>query len=210
MTEPLSVHQAIAAVMSDVTHVGKDGENRAQGFKFRGIDHTVNALGPAFRTHGLIVLPRLLSKEYREYQTTKGTTMRECIVEVEFTFVGPDGSTLTAVTPGEASDAGDKATSKAMSVAERTALLIAFLLPTNEPDPDETSVERAASEPVDPVKQAWRTLRVEVAAKHPDVPDEERKQIAQTAWDACGKDPKRLADMFTLVAAPSGGGSDAQ
>lgn len=203
MSEALTVHQAIAAVMSDVTHVGKDGENRQQGFKFRGIDHTVNALGPAFRKHALIVMPKLLSKEYREYQTTKGTTMRECIVEVEFTFIGPDGSTVTAVTPGEASDAGDKATSKAMSVAERTALLIAFLLPTNEPDPDETSVERAPAEDpeVTARKQAWRALRVEVAAQHGEKDDDEQKQIAQAAWDNQGKDPKNLPAMIAEVKA---------
>jgi hypothetical protein len=205
-TESLSVHQAIAAVMGDVTHVGKDGTNQQQGFKFRGIDHTVNALGPAFRTHGLIVLPKLLSKEYREYQTTKGTTMRECIVEVEFTFVGPDGSTLTAVTPGEASDAGDKATSKAMSVAERTALLIAFLLPTNEPDPDETSVERASPQAPDPAIVAQRALLVEVKTAHPDESEDEQKERARNVWHEFGADPKRLNEMTERVK----GDTDAQ
>jgi hypothetical protein len=40
-------------------------------------------------------------------------------------------------------DSGDKATAKAMSVAMRTALLQALCLPTDEPDPDATSYERA-------------------------------------------------------------------
>ena len=47
--------------------------------------------------------------------------------------------------PGESMDAGDKGTPKAMSVALRIALLQALCIPTDEPDPDTHSYERAAA-----------------------------------------------------------------
>ncbi len=143
-TDALPVHAALSAVMGDVQAVRKGDRNEAQGFRFRGVDAVVNAVGPALRAHGVIVLPRVLARHTETYQTSKGATMRNVAVEVEYTFVGPDGSTLTCSTVGEAADAGDKATPKAHSVAFRTALLQALCIPTDEPDPDASTHERAA------------------------------------------------------------------
>lgn len=143
-TDALPVHAALSAVMGDVQAVRKQDRNTQQGFNFRGVDAVVNAVGPALRTHGVIVLPRVLARHTETYQTSKGATMRNVAVEVEFTFVGPDGSTLTCSALGEAADAGDKATPKAHSVAFRTALLQALCIPTDEPDPDASTHERAA------------------------------------------------------------------
>lgn len=143
-TDALPIHIALSAVMGDVQAVRKQDRNTQQGFNFRGVDAVVNAVGPALRTHGVIVLPRVLARHTETYQTSKGATMRNVAVEVEFTFVGPDGSTLTCSTVGEAADAGDKATPKAHSVAFRTALLQALCIPTDEPDPDASTHERAA------------------------------------------------------------------
>ena len=144
-TDALPVHAALSAVMGDVQAVRKGDRNEAQGFRFRGVDAVVNAVGPALRTHGVIVLPRVLARHTETYQTSKGATMRNVAVEVEFTFVGPDGSTLTCSALGEAADAGDKATPKAHSVAFRTALLQALCIPTDEPDPDASTHERSAA-----------------------------------------------------------------
>jgi hypothetical protein len=55
---------------------------------------------------------------------------------VLYRFHGPAGDFLDAESVGEASDSLDKATSKAMSVAYRTALIQALTLPTGDPDPD--------------------------------------------------------------------------
>jgi hypothetical protein len=80
-------------------------------------------------------------------------------VIVKYTFVGPEGDTLTGSAPGEAMDSGDKATAKAMSVAFRTFLLQALSLPTNEPDPDAVVYSRAdpteLADAVAAVQAAW-------------------------------------------------------
>lgn len=151
VTQPdtsLTVVQALNLVMRDVTVLRKERRNNTgSGFNFRGIDDTMNALGPAFRTHGVLCVPRLVDREYEQVTTSKGAGMTVARVTVEFTFYGPKGDCITARTPGEAFDSGDKATAKAMSVALRTCLLQTFTLPTDEPDPDEHSYEIAPQQP---------------------------------------------------------------
>lgn len=140
-TKP-TIFEALSAVMGDVQAVGKDNRNTQQNYQFRGIDAVVNAVGPALRKHGVIVIPTLEDASYRDVQTSTGKPSRECTVRVRYRFYGPDGSHIDAVVPGESMDFGDKGAPKAMSVAFRIALLQALAIPTHEQDPDAQSYER--------------------------------------------------------------------
>ena len=138
-----TIYQSLNAVMNDVQGVGKNSKNTQQGFMFRGIDAVINAVGPAFRKHGVIAVPELQSERTEVITTAKGGTMSRVCVEVAYHFYGSEGDSLKAVVAAEAFDSGDKATAKAMSVAYRTALLQVLCLPTDEPDPDSYSYERS-------------------------------------------------------------------
>lgn len=147
MPQPTTIQAALAAVMADVREVRKTDRNTAQNFSFRGIDAVLNAVGPALRAHGVVIMPRVLDYRYDTVEVgQRRTQMGHVIITAEYTFVGPAGDSLTAVALGEAMDAGDKAVPKAMSVALRTALLQALALPTDDPDPDAQSYERSARE----------------------------------------------------------------
>lgn len=148
-TEP-SVYAALSAVMADVRAVGKDGFNTHQSYKFRGIDATVNAVGPALRAHNVIVVPDVLSVVYDSVTTTQNKASTACRVHVAYTFYGPRGDSLRATVIGEAWDSGDKSAPKAMSVAFRTALLQALTLPTDDPDPDSETFERSTEPTASP------------------------------------------------------------
>lgn len=149
MTEKMTVQEAWAAVMGDVRGLAKGDRNNQQGFNFRGVDAVMNAVGPALRNHGVAVVPSgVTGVQMSTYTTKSGTVMRDVALVVSYTITGPDGDTMIGAAAGEASDAGDKATPKAMSVAYRTFLLQALCLPTDEPDPDAETYERAAPEPV--------------------------------------------------------------
>lgn len=142
----MKVQEALAAVMNEVQAVAKKDRNDHQKFNFRGIDAVVNAVGPALRKHGVIVLPEVREDRFGTVEVgQKRTPMGHAVLRVAYTFVGPEGDTLTCVVAAEAMDSGDKAYPKAMSVAFRTALLQALALPTDEPDPDASSYERAPS-----------------------------------------------------------------
>ncbi len=143
---PMGIYAALAAVMGDVTSVAKRDRNEAQNFSFRGIDAVTNAVGPALRKHQVVPIPNVLSHEFSTIEVGTGDRRRpmaHVIVEVAYQFFATDGSSLTATVLGEAFDSSDKAVSKAMSVAFRTALIQALALPTDEPDPDESAYERS-------------------------------------------------------------------
>ena len=145
----MKVHEAWAAVMGDVQAITKDGQNKAQGFNFRGIDGVMNAVGPALRKHGVIVLPVEMVPSYRDVEVgSKRTAMREVTMACRWRIIGPEGDSIDVEAVGEAMDAGDKGTAKAASVAYRTMLLQALTAPTHQPDPDEQVYERASKGPV--------------------------------------------------------------
>ena len=60
----MKIHEALANVMADVQSVSKSERNTHQNFSFRGIDAVLNAVGPAFRKHGVIVLPEVTDYTY--------------------------------------------------------------------------------------------------------------------------------------------------
>ena len=143
----MSITEALAAVMNDVQAVAKKDRNEHQKFNFRGIDAVVNAVGPALRKHGVVVVPEVQDVAYEKVTTTNNKPATACRLVVSYTF-HKDDSYLSCTVAAEAWDHGDKAAPKAMSVAFRTALLQALALPTDEPDPDAHSYEQT-TQPVD-------------------------------------------------------------
>jgi len=152
-----TVQELFIRVMRGVSAIAKADRNTAQNYSFRGVDATMNAVGPLVREHGLLVLPEnvlLLSDE--RYETRgrdgrPGTPMRGVTVQVRWRFEGPTGDLMFAVTLGEAADSGDKAIPKAMSVAFRELWLKGLVVPTGDPDVDqEPAPPRAAQEPTPP------------------------------------------------------------
>lgn len=171
---PESIYQTILKVMGDVRAVGKDGYNSSQNFNFRGIDGVMNAIGPAFRTHGLIVIPNVKARDIESGKTKNGGNMTTIRLTVEYTFANQHGDTLTSTVEAEAFDTSDKGTAKAMSVALRTALLQVLALPTHDRDPDEDFIERgnpgqnAPTPAVSALPDNWRDL-VDAAADRDDI-----------------------------------------
>jgi hypothetical protein len=135
MTE-MTVLAALAAVMGEVTAVGKDRQNQQQGYAFRGADDVVAAVAPAFRRHGVISLPDVEQCHLeRVPQGSKDTMMHRCTLTVLYRFrVVGSADVVEARVVAEAADSADKATAKAMTVAYRTALLQVLNLPTVDVD----------------------------------------------------------------------------
>ncbi len=128
-----AVYKAIADVSKEIatTGISKDRKNQQQGYSFRGIDDVYNALAPVLAKHGLVILPRILSRLCVERESKSGGVLFNVTVEAEFDFVAvADGSCHVARTYGEAMDSADKATNKAMSAAYKYVTFQAFCIPT--------------------------------------------------------------------------------
>lgn len=141
----VSAAESISGVMALVSGVAKKDVNTAQKFNFRGIDAVVNAIGPALREVGGLIVPNVIEKHYDRGVTGSGTSTVECFLTIEFAWYGNDGGLpIRGVVAAEARDTSDKATAKAMSVGLRTYLLQTLMLPTDEKDPDSDYIEQVA------------------------------------------------------------------
>lgn len=208
MSDKPSIYEALSAVMDDVQAVRKGDRNAQQGYSFRGIDAVVNAVGPALRKHGVIAVPHATEARYRDVQTSTGKPSRECTVVVTYRFYGPAGDFIEATVPGESMDFGDKGAPKAMSVAYRIALLQALCIPTDEPDADSQSYERApqrddwdAAKPAtDEQVNAWNdySARITGAKSEQDI-----QNIGELVKDARGheKITRQQYDRLSRLAA---------
>ena len=121
----ISAAESIQAVMEKVQGVAKKERNEAQRFNFRGVDAVVNAVAPALREVGGVIVPTILKKKYDRGVTKSGTPTVEAFLTVAFDWYGTDGGVpIRGVVAAEAMDTSDKATAKAMSVALRIYLLL--------------------------------------------------------------------------------------
>lgn len=136
------IHTQVAAIMSDVSHIGKDQTNNAQHFKFRGIEDVMNALHDLFKIHSVVIYTEIVNHEMKEFTTSKGGVGYHHLSRVNFHLTADDGSVATIASLGEAMDYGDKGATKTLSIALKYALLNLFLIPTKETsaeDADRTS-----------------------------------------------------------------------
>lgn len=144
MSEP-KIYAAMNQVMRGIGAVGKDQKNQQQGFMFRGIDQVYNALHRLMAEAGVFSTSSVLSDERQERTTPKGGILAFTRVKIKYTFHALDGSTVETEVIGEGMDSGDKSTNKAFAIAHKYALLQAFMVPTEQIDPDQEVHEITAT-----------------------------------------------------------------
>jgi len=177
------IYKALAAVNKSIKAIGKDRTNQQQGFKFRGIDDVMNELHSLFAANEIIILQTVNEVNVTERTNQRGTALFYVRINVTYHFTHSDGSMADVTVTGEAMDSGDKATTKALSIALKYALLQMFLIPTeDEKDPDAQTHEVKAQLPkpvvettpefqkamemietcdsIDRLKQIWETFQV--------------------------------------------------
>lgn len=139
---PGKIYKQMALIMADVGPVAKDRRNTQQGYSFRGVDDVYQALQVIMAKHGVFSLPTVLSDRTEDRTTKGGAALIYRVLTIKYSFYAEDGSSVDAVVVGEGMDSGDKATNKAMSVADKYCLLQAFKVPTDEAkDPENDSPE---------------------------------------------------------------------
>lgn len=142
VASPVGIFQAMAAIMKQIRPIDKGNRNATQNFNFRGIDDVYNELFPLLTEYGVFSVAEVLSNTREERTTTKGGVLAFVTVKMRYKFCALDGSSIPTESLGEGMDSGDKATSKAMAIAHKYALLQAFCIPTKDmTDPDRDGYE---------------------------------------------------------------------
>lgn len=185
------VHVAWSRVMGDVLWLGKgrDGKAGSERIKYRGIDDIRNTVGPVLRRHGVVVIPSGVRAEFSYVETTKSgqngsytTRMNYARVTVTWTVMGPQGDILPlGESLGEAFDPGDKASTKAQSIAERVFYIAALCLPTDRPEMDtEHGAQHQLSAPRPPTAEEYYDEIMRAGTSH---------QRIGAIWRAVNADP---------------------
>jgi hypothetical protein len=154
-----SVYAAINAVSAELAKAGiaKSHVNQADDYKYRSIDDLLDRLAPLLANHKLCVLPRVVERELVERRDEGQRLLFHVALKVAFTLTSvEDGSTHMIEAYGEALDASDKATAKAMSAAYKSAMIQAFCIPlAGTEDPDRASPRASARTHIAEPVQGW-------------------------------------------------------
>ena len=134
----MTIHESILNAMREIakTGIAKLGRNKDQGYNFRGIEAAMNEMSPILIRSGITISPSYSELTVQERESKSGGKLRFVTVKGSFKFEASDGSFVTGEAYGEGMDSSDKATSKAQSVAYRTALFQQFVVPTMAIDPE--------------------------------------------------------------------------
>ncbi len=137
--------QVFRAISRITAAFAKDGISKSHinvkdQYQYRSIDDVLGRLAPLLVKHGLCVLPRVLRREAEDRTGEAGAILVSVRLLVAYDLVScRDGSRHTVRAWGEALDAGDKGTTKAMSAAYKSAMLQLFCVPVTSEDADASS-----------------------------------------------------------------------
>lgn len=137
-----NIYQIISAISKEAGPLAAE-KSGGVPFAFRGINAVVDKLAPLLNKYEVITVPEVL-----EHKVTSNPSGNKVVTTTEilahYHFYAPDGTKVTATTAGLANDYADRSSAQAQSVAFRTALLQTFTLPSSDPEPEQTGVEREA------------------------------------------------------------------
>jgi hypothetical protein len=136
MQSEMSIHQAVSAIIGEMSGIGKNQRNKDQGYNFRGIDDVLKELHPLFARHGVFFAPTVLERIYEERISAKGNVGHICHLHVAYKVYGPMGDFIEISTWGEGLDYSDKCTNKAMTAAFKYAMFELFAIADPDDDAD--------------------------------------------------------------------------
>jgi hypothetical protein len=171
---PRGALRKFLALMNVVDSLGKDKQASPEmgGYTFRSIDSAMDAVGHGMRQVGLIMRSEVIKRD--EVKTVvNGRVWTSVSAEMRYVFVDPeDGSEHAIEMVGEGRDLGDKATSKAVSMALKYGLLQSLCIPFNAPESDGETTPPIERE--EPQRQAQpQQQRPAQQAEHaPEPPDD--------------------------------------
>ncbi|HDY89116.1 MAG TPA: single-stranded DNA-binding protein [bacterium] len=176
MEDKPKIYGKILDIQDEIPAILKNREfkqNDRTVYKFRGIDDLYNALNPLFKKHRVFMTPEILEHDSTEKLSAAGKTLFYEKMVIKYRLYTEDGSYVEASTKGIGMDSGDKAGNKAMSVAQKYALIQIFSIPTDEPkDPENNGHQVKQRETITPAHKMWK-----VAVDHLKKPDSKMKDI---------------------------------
>lgn len=190
------------AIMNDVGYVQKTGYNSFYRYKYATESDIAAAYASAMKKHKVFMFTSILSRECTAFQTDKqiktGDSTFLITVKLQITFVDAEsGERFTGIFFGDGSDKGDKGVYKAITGAQKYALLKTFLCETgDDPERDENTTQENTTQKNKNQYQNKQTSQTARAAANNSLTE----QQAITKLDSC-KNLQELKAAFVSLGA---------
>jgi len=150
MSELKLIYTKLADIQANIEVITKNHTNKSQGYDFRSVDDVLNMLHGLLVKHRVVVVPEKVGEARHEERPSKsGGILIARIYDIKYTMYAEDGSSVSAIVPGEGMDSGDKASNKALSGSYKYWAFLTFSIPTEGVliDGDNGSPEPGKSQP---------------------------------------------------------------
>lgn len=131
---PGKIYEAIIEAKSRVGAIGKNGQVTQYGkYDFRKFDDVIDVVAPLLNEFGIMIIPTVMHREDHREGKNHFVTLT-----MNYRLFAKDGSCVEGSAVGEAFDVGDKAATKAQTVALRIFYCTTLNIPYNEmKDPED-------------------------------------------------------------------------
>jgi hypothetical protein len=167
-----SLVKKLASVMQEVKYVQKRGKNNFHGYTYATEADVAEKVREALAEKNVVMIPNMVSHDVREKTNQKGNTEYIVTVIMEFTLMdGDSGESIKLQMAGQGQDSGDKGIYKAITGAQKYAMMKAFMIPTgDDPEADESVDERNEAKP-----EPKKVVPMSEAKKEKEPPASERQ-----------------------------------
>jgi hypothetical protein len=144
VSEERQLVKKLAKVMHEVKYIQKKGFNKFNNYHYATESDVAEKVREVLAENYVMMIPNMTSHSVREHTNRKGFIEYIVTVNMEFRFIdGETGESLVFNMVGEGQDAGDKGTYKAITGAQKYALMKVFMIPTgDDPEADNGVDER--------------------------------------------------------------------
>jgi len=163
------IYKVMPKIMSEILPIEKEGKNIQQNYKFRGIDQVYNYVQPILAKNGVFMRCEILDDKRSERPSKSGRILTFVQIRVRYYFVASDGSDIWTDAFGEGADTSDKAIAKAMSIAQKYAILQTFCIPTDEPKDPENDSHQLSGKPKSQSKTKKAPEEYQEESEYPEV-----------------------------------------
>ncbi|MEE9452678.1 MAG: ERF family protein [Gammaproteobacteria bacterium] len=135
--EPLkNLAQKMIRISEEVQYLQKQGRNQFHKYNYVTDSDVISACSKAMQKHQVFMLSSVLKRECNPYETRGNKNAFLVSVQLRVTFIDVDsGESLSSIFYGDGSDSDDKGIYKAITGAQKYALMKTFLVATGD-DPE--------------------------------------------------------------------------
>jgi hypothetical protein len=136
-------------IMKQVGYIQKKGINQFHRYKYATETDVSAAFSKAMIENNVFMFSSVLERDCKSYQTRGNKESFLVTVKLQVTFVdGDSGESFTGVFYGDGSDSDDKGVYKAITGAQKYALMKTFLVATGDDPEKENENEKSNTEKV--------------------------------------------------------------